>query len=404
MKVTVQKGRASGTVSAPPSKSMAHRLLISAGLSEGESIIHGIKDSLDVLATVACLRALGADCRIEGDTAFVRGIDAKRAAPSSLLSASESGSTLRFFIPIALLSGNPVLFEGAPSLFSRPMSVYETMCEERGLTFSKGPTSLAVRGPLKAGDFRVKGNISSQFISGLLFALPLLEGDSTLSITPPIESRSYISLTVAALATFGVKVAWQDENTLFIKGSQRYRATETEVEGDYSNAAFFAALSALGADVSVTGLSKDSLQGDRMYEKYIPMLTRGTPTVHIGDCPDLGPVLLALAAAKNGAVFTGTARLKIKESDRAEAMAEELRKFGTTVTVGQDSIVVYPTDFHAPSSPLSAHNDHRIVMSLAVLLTLTGGTIEGAEAVRKSFPDFFERLASLGIEITKDED
>ena len=164
MNVTVQAGRAFGTVSAPPSKSMAHRLLISAGLSHGESVIHGISDSLDVLATVSCLRAMGAECQIEGDTAFVSGVDARKAAPTHLLHTSESGSTLRFFIPIALLSGNPVLFEGAPSLFSRPMSVYEALCEERGLSFLKGPTSLAVQGPLTAGDFRVKGNISSQFI------------------------------------------------------------------------------------------------------------------------------------------------------------------------------------------------------------------------------------------------
>lgn len=404
MTVTLQAGRALGTVCAPPSKSMAHRLLISAGLSLGESIIHGISDSLDVLATVSCLRAMGAECKIEGDTAFVRGIDARDASPTHLLHAGESGSTLRFFVPIALISESPVLFEGAPSLFARPMDVYQTLCEERGLSFLKGVSSLAVQGPLKAGNFRVKGNVSSQFISGLLFALPLLDEDSTISIAPPIESRSYIALTISALAEFGVTVVWQDENTLFVKGKQRYHAHETSVEGDYSGAAFFAALNALGSSLTLTGLSKSSLQGDRVYEKFIPMLMRGTPTIHIGDCPDLGPVLLALAAAKNGAVFTGTARLKIKESDRAEAMACELRKFGTTVTVKEDSIVVYPSDFHAPSCTLLGHNDHRVVMSLAVLLTLTGGEIEGAEAVRKSFPDFFQKLSSLGISVEEKQD
>ena len=397
-------GRACGTVSAPPSKSMAHRLLISAGLSEGESVIHGIEESLDVLATLSCLRALGAECRIEDGTAFVRGFDARRATPLSHLRAKESGSTLRFFIPIALLSGNPVLFEGAPTLLSRPMSVYETLASEKGLTFLKGQSSIAVQGPLKAGDFRVKGNISSQFISGLLFALPLLSGDSTVSITPPIESRSYIALTISALAQFGVSVVWKDENTLFVKGGQSYHATETAVEGDYSGAAFFAALGALGSEVSVTGLKEDSLQGDKAFERFIPLLSRGTPTIHIGDCPDLGPILFALAAAKNGAIITGTERLKMKESDRAEAMAEELRHFGTTVTVKEDSVVIYPSDFHAPKVALSAHNDHRVVMSLAVLLTLTGGKITGAEAVSKSFPDFFEKLESLGISVSKTED
>ena len=404
MNVTVKPACAKGTVIAPPSKSMAHRLLIAASLAEGESIVRGIEGSDDVNATISCLRALGAKCRIDGDVAFVQGVCAKTAKPLSHLSTNESGSTLRFLIPVALLSGNPALFEGAKSLFSRPLSVYETLCAERGLTFSKGASSLAVRGPLTSGDFRVKGNISSQFISGLLFALPLLSGDSTITIVPPIESRSYIALTISALEAFGVHVTWKDENTLFIKGGQSYRATETTVEGDYSNAAFFAALDALGGKVEIKGLSDSSLQGDRAYEKYIPMLTRGTPTVHIGDCPDLGPILLAVAAAKHGAVFTGTARLKIKESDRAEAMAEELRKFGTTVTVKEDSIVVYPADFHTPSDTLYGHNDHRIVMSLAVLLALTGGEIAGAEAVRKSFPDFFEKLSALGVEIKKQED
>ncbi len=404
MNITISKGTARGTIQAPPSKSMAHRLLISAGLAEGESIIHGISDSVDVQTTMACLRALGAECRMEGKTAYIKGIDARKAKPQSVLSCNESGSTLRFFVPIALLSGNNVLLEGAPSLFKRPLEVYETLCAERGLFFSKDEESLAVKGPLLAGEYRVKGNISSQFISGLLFALPLLPHDSTVVITTPIESRSYIGLTIDALATFGVKVFFKDDHTLMIPGSQRYIPTETEVEGDYSGAAFFAALEALGGDVTLEGLSENSLQGDKVYERLFPMLSRGTPTIHIGDCPDLGPILLALAAAKNGAVFTGTARLKIKESDRAEAMAEELRKFGTTVTVKENSIVVYPSDFHAPDKELYGHGDHRIVMAVAVLATLTGGTVRGAEAVAKSFPDFFEKLGSLGIILSQSED
>ena len=178
-----------------------------------------------------------------------------------------------------------------------------------------------------------------------------------------------------------------------------YRSTNTAVEGDYSNAAFFAALNALGSAITIGGLDPDSLQGDKAYERYLEMLLTGTPTIHLGDCPDLGPVLMAVAAAKNGAVFDDTRRLKIKESDRGACMAEELKKFGTDVAVYENSIVVYPTAFHAPKSALNGHNDHRIVMSLSVLLTLTGGTIEGAEAVKKSLPDFFERLKALGIEV-----
>ena len=400
MTVKIEKGTPRGRVSAPPSKSMGHRLLICAALAEGESRIHGISESADMKATLGCLSALGVDYTIEGDTVTVRGIRMQDAKPQKPLYCNESGSTLRFFIPIAMLSGSNALFTGAESLFRRPMTVYETLAKEKSLFFSKDSQSLAVKGPLSAGEYRVAGNVSSQFISGLLFALPLLKEDSIIRITPPLESRSYIHLTTTALAAFGVKIEWQDDLTLYIKGGQRYVPTDAVVEGDYSGAAFLDALKELGGEVETTGLAPDSLQGDRVYSRFFPMLSRGTPTVHLGDCPDLGPILFAVAAAKNGAVFTGTERLRIKESDRVAAMAKELSKFGVTVTEGEDSVVVYPTDFHAPTEPLYGHNDHRIVMSLAVLSTLTGGEIEGAEAVSKSFPDFFEKLSSLGIAVS----
>ena len=400
MTVKIEKGTPRGRVSAPPSKSMGHRLLICAALAEGESRIHGISESADMKATLGCLSALGVDYTVEGDTVTVRGIRMQDAKPQKPLYCNESGSTLRFFIPIAMLSGRNALFTGAESLFRRPMTVYETLAKEKSLFFSKDSQSLAVKGPLSAGEYRVAGNVSSQFISGLLFALPLLKEDSIIRITPPLESRSYIHLTTTALAAFGVKIEWQDDLTLYIKGGQRYVPTDAVVEGDYSGAAFLDALKELGGEVETTGLAPDSLQGDRVYSRFFPMLSRGTPTVHLGDCPDLGPILFAVAAAKNGAVFTGTERLRIKESDRVAAMAKELSKFGVTVTEGEDSVVVYPTDFHAPTEPLYGHNDHRIVMSLAVLSTLTGGEIEGAEAVSKSFPDFFEKLSSLGIAVS----
>ena len=232
-----------------------------------------------------------------------------------------------------------------------------------------------------------------------MFALPLLEGDSTIDIIPPIESCSYINLTIQALESFGVKVKWLDERRLFVAGGQSYQPKEVTVEGDYSNAAFFEALNYLGDNVKIEGLKDDSIQGDRVYRDYFPMIERGTPTVHLADCPDLGPVLFALAAAKNGGVFTGTRRLRIKESDRGAAMATELKKFGVSVRIENDTIVVYPAQFHAPDEVLYGHNDHRIVMSLAILLTKTGGIIDGAEAVKKSMPDFFEKLKQLGAKV-----
>lgn len=397
MRVTFKKSRAHGTLRVPPSKSMAHRLLLAAALCEGVCTVHGVPECEDVAATLDCMSALGLKFTKEGDRVTVYGKGKNALHPEGALPCRESGSTLRFLIPLAMLSDTEVTFRGAERLFARPLSVYEKIAEERALLFRREKDALTVKGPLAPGDFPVVGNISSQFISGLLFALPLLGGDSRIRITTAIESRSYIEMTLRALAAFGVRAVWQDEHTLFVPGGQTYDARDVCVEGDYSGAAFPDALNLFGSEVTLTGLSPDSVQGDSAYRRYFPMLAAGVPTLYIGDCPDLGPILFAVAAAKNGGVFDGTRRLKIKESDRAAAMAEELKKFGTSVSVYPDTVVVYPTAFHAPSLPLEGHNDHRIVMALSILLTLTGGSIRGAEAVKKSYPAFFDDLASLGI-------
>ena len=400
MRVEIEKGRAVGRITAPPSKSMAHRLLICAALARGVSTLHGVSSCEDVLATIDCLTDLGARFEYDGDTVRVTGADLSLAEPERPLACRESGSTLRFLIPICLLLDKNLMLTGEGQLMKRPLGVYGALAAEKGVTFLQDGNSIVLRGPLAAGEYTVAGDVSSQFISGLLFALPLAEGDSRISIIPPVVSRPYIDMTLEALCEFGIRVEWEDDHTLRVPGGQTYRAVETSVEGDYSGAAFFAALKALGSDVEIDGLRADSIQGDRVYESYFRMLENGIPTIHIGDCPDLGPVLFSVAAAKYGGIFTGTSRLKLKESDRGAAMAEELRKFGTSITVHDDSVVVYPADFHAPSEPLSGHGDHRIVMSLAVLLTLTGGTIDGAEAVSKSFPAFFDGLSCLGIKET----
>lgn len=400
MKVTISKSHAKGSLAAPPSKSMAHRLLIAAGLADGTSTIHGVAPSEDVLATIDCLSALGADCHYQNNTVTVTGIGGKVQSENATLFCRECGSTLRFFVPIALLSSNQVTLTGSERLLSRPMTVYEAICKEQNLVFQNDGSTVTVQGRLSPKDYTVPGNISSQFISGLLFALPLLEKDSRIIITEPIESRSYLDLTVQALAEFGVLAVWQNRNTLFIQGNQSYQAGETRVEGDYSNAAFFSALNALGGKVELSGLNPQSLQGDRIYADYFEKLKAGTPTLSLADCPDLGPILFALAGALNGAVFTHTARLRIKESDRGTVMAEELAKLGIECRVLENEVHVQKGGLHPPSAPLSGHNDHRIVMSLAVLLTQIGGSIEGAEAVSKSMPDFFNCLQSLGIDLT----
>lgn len=399
MKVQINKSKLHGTIIAPPSKSVTHRLLICGGLADGKSIIHGVSPSEDILATLDCLKAIGAEYSYDEDTITIHGADINSQIDSFNLNCRESGSTLRFFIPICSVFSRPTIFSGSERLLSRPLNVYETIFKSQNIDFTNNGKTITLNGKLTAGNYKIKGNISSQFISGLLFALPLLNENSTIDIIPPIESCSYIDLTIAVLSEYGVEVKWLDERTLFIKGNQKYHAKEVFVEGDYSNAAFFEALNYLGNDISINGLNENSLQGDKAYMEFFPMLEKGTPTIHLGSCPDLGPILFALAAAKNGAIFTGTKRLKLKESDRSQAMADELKKFGVSVKIEEDSVLVYPISFKAPTKALYGHNDHRIVMSLAILLTITGGVIEGAEAVNKSMPDFFDKIKSVGAEV-----
>ena len=404
MKIKIEKGVAEGAILAPPSKSYAHRLLISAALADGESVIVGISESEDMSATLDCVKVLGAEYEREGDTVRIKGAGKRITESSGALKAffcRESGSTLRFMIPIAMLSGDTCEFIGTERLISRGIGVYTEIFAEKGIKAVSAKDRFRLTGKLTGGHYRVRADVSSQFISGLLFSLPLADGDSVIELLPPVESKKYIDITVDTIRKFGIAVD-VDGNTVKIKGNQKYRPASLTVEGDYSNAAFLDAFNFIGGDVRVGGLNENSLQGDRVYGEYFKALSDGCPTLDISDCPDLGPVLFALAAAKNGARFTGTRRLKIKESDRAAAMAEELRKFGAEVEVDENTVTVKKTELHAPTEILSGHNDHRIVMSMAVLLTLFGGIIDESEAVRKSYPGFFEDLGKLGIYTEKE--
>lgn len=402
----IAPGRAAGRVTAPPSKSMAHRILIGSALADGESMIRHLAASEDILATSDCLRALGASvaglesgvCTVKGFGGYPQGaMDTERH-----LYCRESGSTLRFLLPLCLLDGVKSVLHGTGRLLARPLGIYEELCRKRGIFFEQTDACVTVCGRLTAGEYIMRGDVSSQFITGLLFALPLLEGDSRIRLTTHLESRSYLDLTVDALNTFGIRVDFVGEREIFIPGGQHYRSVDAAVEGDHSNAAFLGALNALGGDIIIDGLREDSLQGDRVWKPHMEALAAGAPTISLADCPDLGPVLMAVAAAGQGALFTDAARLKIKESDRGAAMAEELAAFGISVDVSEDgSTIRIPGGMlRAPDRLLNGHNDHRIVMSLAVLCTMTGGAITDARAVAKSMPDFFEVLASLGISLT----
>ena len=397
MKIKIDKGSAKGSIKAPPSKSMAHRMLICAAMCEDESRIEGLPACEDVLATIDCLRALGVKIEYDGNTATVCGIDFTKAKPCGVLNCRESGSTLRFLIPLAMLSGNEVVFTGSERLMARPQNIYETIAKEWGLTFKRRGDRITVCGPLSGGEYFIDGNVSSQFITGLLLALSALDADAKIIINTPIESRPYVDLTISVMDKFGVRVYLDTDWSFLIFGGQKYRKINTRVEGDWSGAAFIEAFNHIGGRVVIDGLDKDSLQGDRICMEYFDKLDGGFYEMDISNCPDLGPILFTMAAIKEGGRFIGTKRLRDKESDRIEAMRCELEKLGAEFTVEENAVTVLNREIYAPSERLCGHNDHRIVMSLAVLCTLYGGEIEECEAVKKSYPNFFEDIKSLGI-------
>lgn len=387
----------SGTVNAPPSKSMAHRYLIGAALSGKVCRLSGMDYSEDILASIDCLNALGAKITIDADRVTVDPAGFMKAE-HPVLACRESGSTLRFFIPLALCLGREVTLQGSRRLFERPLTIYEDLCRERQFTFQKGPDSVVLCGKIQSGDYRIRGDISSQFITGLIFALLYTGGESSIEIIPPFESRPYIDLTLSALASFGARVEFTDPYHIAIHKAEM-SPFSGRIEGDYSNAAFLDAFNEIGSDICIENLNPDSLQGDRIYTDYFAQISAGAPTLDISDCPDLGPVLFALAALKNGATFTGTNRLRAKESDRGMAMHEELQKLGGDLVFGDNRITVPKQELHYNGTVLDGHNDHRIVMAMSVILSTTGGEIDGAQAVKKSYPGFFKDIKQLGAEV-----
>lgn len=399
MQVTIAPSTAVGVVTAPPSKSITHRALICGALSE-KSTIQNVAYSQDVEATLRCLETMGAAVKRQENQVEIGGLDPFALAPDSVLDCGESGSTLRFLLPLCLLSDVPVHLTGSPRLLERPLDVYETICREQHLSFVRTESVVSVCGPLTAGRYRVSGNVSSQFISGLMWALSLLDGDSVIEVLEPFESQSYVSITQMVQSDFGVTIR-QDKNQFFIAGNSRYQSREYTIEGDYSNTAFLDAFNLLGGDVKVIGLTSESAQGDRVYKGFYRQLQEDYRIFDMSDCPDLGPVMFALAAALGGATFIGTARLRLKESDRIACMVQELEKFGVSTTVEENAVTIYPVTLQAPALILNGHNDHRIVMALSLLCSKVGGTIDGAEAVAKSYPDYFNVIRQLGIKLVE---
>ena len=420
MNITIKSSRTvGGRIAAPPSKSMAHRAVLCAALAKGNSHLHHLAFSKDISATLGAAARLCARVTTGENDAVVEGLG--RFLPvDAPVDCCESGSTLRFLIPLAGLTGQEVTFTGRGRLMERPQSVYKTLYQQQGLRFEQGADRLTVEGVLTPGEYELAGNVSSQFISGLLFALPLLDGDSTLHLIPPVESRSYIDMTRAVQAAFGVTSRWLDGNTLALPGRQHYRPCDYDVEGDYSQAAFPAVLGAVCGGVTVTGLFPDTLQGDAVILDILrrcgAQFTREGDTVtfakaplhgvdiDLADCPDLGPVLMVLGLLCEGTtVIRNAERLRLKESDRIAAMEAELRACGGVLESEGGTITVHgcAEHLHAPEGILHGHNDHRVVMSLAVLSAAAGLplTVDDAEAIQKSWPNFFAAIRPLGVEV-----
>ena len=399
MKVKILPSKTSGEVSAPPSKSFAHRYLIGSVLSRGKCVIKNIADSDDISATLSCIEQLGGSETKDGNIVTVIPTNEKQIE-NAVFDCKESGSTLRFFIPVVLATGaKNCTFSGSERLLARGIKEYEKLFENSDVTIKSDEKSIEVNGTLSAGNYEISGEVSSQYTTGMLFALSRLTGKSTLKITGNAESRTYVDMTIKVLKDFGADIAEPEKNFFEINGKGRLSPGEFTVEGDWSNAAFLIALSRLVGTISVSGLNENSVQGDRFCTAAFDALDGENAEIDLKDCPDLAPILFTYAAYKNGGKFINTRRLRVKESDRANVMAEELKKFGANVKVYENSVEIEKTQLKPPIVPLCGHNDHRIVMALSVLAAVFGAEIDGAEAVNKSYPDFFRVIKKAGVNV-----
>lgn len=427
-KIRIIPTKLQGIVHAPSSKSMGHREIICAGLAEGTSIVDNISMSKDIEATCRCLRALGVEIedvpsKFAGRSALkVTGTGKLRAAQAGA-DCGESGSTLRFFIPMGALLNAPFTFEGHGKLVSRPMQAYYDIFDKQGLQYAttEGQLPLTVNGRLQAGLYQLPGNVSSQYVSGLLFALPLLEGDSVIEITSELESAAYVDMTLSCLAKYGIEIINENNahRRYLVRGGQKYQALDSNVEGDWSQAAFWTVGGSLGEAVTCSGLEHGSLQGDKA---VVPIMKQMAANISVaGDavvtanavtkatvidgsnCPDIIPVLTVLAAVSEGTTeIINAGRLRIKECDRLAAITQELNKLGADITELPEGLIIKgkPEGLRG-GAEVDAWNDHRIAMSLAIAaqkceepLTLTG-----AKSVQKSYPEFWQDYAKVGGKI-----
>lgn len=402
MDIKVFPNKLLGTVNAPSSKSYSHRMIIAAALADGISEVSNVTDSNDISVTAGAMEALGANVLSDEGTYTVRGI--KTPSEKADLDCGESGSTLRFIIPIAAALGTNATFIGHGKLPERPITPYIREFPAKGVEFDKqSGLPITIKGKLKAGEYRLEGDVSSQFITGLMFALPLCEEDSVIKLTSPLQSKPYADMTIAALKCFGVNIFETVSDGLpmyLIKGGQKYKSCRVSVEGDYSQAAFFYVANALGSEINIKNLNPDTVQGDRAIVDIIKGCGEGLQpfTVDVGDIPDLVPILAVLGSMTKGTSrIVNAARLKIKESDRLTAVANALNAIGGKVTAGDDFLEMQHVDSFT-CGEVDSCNDHRIVMAAAIAALSSDAPviIRGAEAVRKSYPHFFDDFKALG--------
>ena len=421
----ILQGSPRGIVSIPPSKSLAHRAIICAGLAcgQGASTIGPVDASLDILATLRGMAALGARWQEEGDSLVFPGRNADKPLPGLLpstptIDCAASASTLRFLIPLAALSAQPTIFTGEEGLMARSISAYEAALPKAGVAIRREGQRIIVCGPLRSGHFTLPGDISSQFVSGLLMTLPLASADSEIRLTSVLESRPYVTMTLAAMSAFGIIAREIERDRFWIPGRQSYRPAAFFIEGDYSQAAYFLAAAALGCPVACANLSPQSLQGDRAILSILHDMgatTVGQPgsdvgaitikadrnalsavTVDARDIPDLVPPLAALCCFCRGTSrIVNAGRLRLKESDRLHALASTLGRLGADIHEGEDSLTITGQPLLQGGVTVDAHDDHRIAMAIALasIGCREPVSLTGAQSVAKSYPDFWRHFA-----------
>lgn len=402
-----------GELSPPPSKSVLHRYIITSSLAKGISKIENISFSEDIIATIEAMKKLGANIEQKDNYLLIDGSDTFKNLNENIeIDCNESGSTLRFLFPLSIVEENKVLFKGRGKLFKRPMTPYFQNFEKYKIKhFYINENEILLEGKLKAGIYEIDGNISSQFITGLLFSLPLLDGKSKIIINGKLESSNYIDISLDCLSKFGIKIINNSYQEFIIEGNQSYKVGNYRTEADYSQAAFFLVANAIGSNIKINDLSENSLQGDKKIIDYISEIdnwnSKDTLVLDGSETPDIIPILSLKAAVSGKKIeIVNIERLRIKESDRLKATVEELSKLNFDLIEKKDSILInsrenFKINKNEKIVSLSAHSDHRIAMMIAIATTCYDGEIllDNLDCVKKSYPNFWEVFLSLGGKI-----